>query len=337
MKTASYWHPESAGAVRCDLCPHRCGIAPGKTGICGVRENRAGTLAALTYFVTSSMALDPIEKKPLYHFHPGSTSFSFGTFGCTFSCRCCQNFTISKEFSRREFAQQNLTAVEAIAAVRKQSSDAAITQFSGVSYTYNEPTLWIETILELAPQVRALGLTNVMVTNGFINPEPLRDLLQYVDAFNIDLKAFDDEFYKTYCGGRLAPVLAAIKQAAAGAHVELTTLVIPTLNDSDRHFTELRDWIANEVGPRTPVHLSRYFPTYKLALPPTPEETLLRARDILAQRLAYVYLGNIGAEQDTVCAGCGTLVIKRRGYSARRVGLNERGQCSHCGAAVAVC
>jgi pyruvate formate lyase activating enzyme len=204
-----------------------------------------------------------------------------------------------------------------------------------VAYTYSEPIVWAETVLDVAPLVRERGFKNVLVTNGFVSPEPLEAMLGYVDALNIDLKSFDDAFYRKYCGARLAPVLATIERAARSAHVELTTLVIPTLNDDPEQVTRLRDWVVDTVGPDTPMHISRYFPTYKLSIPPTPPETLYRIRDLLAERLNYVYVGNLGEEQDTKCAACGALVIARRGYSTRTPGLASGGTCAHCGAAVA--
>jgi len=225
-KIADFWHEKDALSVQCELCPHNCIIKNGLKGICGVRENRNGTLFALNYFVASSSGIDPIEKKPLYHFYPGSSILSLGSFGCNFSCKFCQNYTISKEFS-----------------------------------------------------AFALGLKNVFVTNGFINPGPLDKFLTFADAFNIDLKAITDDFYRKQCGGKIHPVLETIKTVSKIAHLELTTLVIPTLNDSTDDFIKLRDWIADEVGENVPVHLSRYYPMYKLSIPPTPVETLYKARD----------------------------------------------------------
>ena len=286
--TAKYWHILEGKNIKCDLCPHKCKLSPGQSGICQVRENRDGELVSLNYFVASSMAVDPIEKKPLHNFYPGSKILSFGTYGCNFSCQFCQNYTISKEFPVLRLEKPNLSKEKFIEYLEELDTKN-LNDFVGVAYTYSEPTVWAETILELAPIVRSMGLKNVMVTNGFINPEPLEDFLEFTDAFNIDLKAFDDDFYKKYSGGRLQPVLETIKIASKKAHVELTNLIIPTLNDSDEHFVKLRDWVAEEVGIKTPVNLSSYYPTYKMNLPQTPHKTVIRAREILKEKLINVY------------------------------------------------
>jgi pyruvate formate lyase activating enzyme len=299
-----------------------------------VRENTAGELKSLNYCSVSSSGIDPIEKKPLYHFFPGSGILSFGTFGCNLACQCCQNFRIAKEFQREALEAYRVTVPEMLKGLDRHSS-GNLNEFCGVAYTYSEPIVWAETVLDAAPLVRERGFKNVLVTNGFVSPEPLEAMLEYVDALNIDLKSFDDAFYRKYCGARLAPVLETIERAARSAHVELTTLVIPTLNDDPEQVTRLRDWVVDTVGPDTPMHISRYFPTYKLSIPPTPPDTLYRIRDLLAERLNYVYVGNLGEEQDTKCAACGALVIARRGYSTRTPGLASDGTCAHCGAAVA--
>ncbi len=283
-----YWHNFEGKIILCDLCPHKCKLLPGQLGICKVRENRDGKLVSLNYFVASSMAVDPIEKKPLRKFYPGSKILSFGTYGCNFSCQFCQNYTISKEFPGSQLETPNFTK-EFFVKNLEELDTKNLNDFVGVAYTYSEPTVWAETILELGPIVRNMGLKNVIVTNGFINQKPLEDFLEFTDAFNIDLKAFDDDFYKKYSGGRLQPVLETIKTASKKAHVELTNLIIPTLNDSDEHFMKLRDWVAEEVGIETPVHLSSYYPTYKMNLPRTPHETILRAHKILKQKLVNIY------------------------------------------------
>jgi len=330
-KVAEFWHKKDVLSVQCRLCPHNCVIPNGQKGACGVRENINGKLFTLNYFVGSSSGTDPIEKKPLYHFYPGSSILSMGTFGCNFSCKFCQNSTISKEFPSSCLAKPNFTKNEIINKLSIQAEKKDLFSFVGLAYTYNEPTIWAETILELGPVVRKLGLKNVFVTNGFINPEPLKKFLEFGDAFNIDLKAITDDFYRNQCGGRISPVLETIKTVSKIAHLELTTLVIPTLNDSTEDFIKLRDWVANEVGEETPVHLSRYYPMYKLSIPPTPVETLYKARDILKEKIKYVYIGNTGEEQNTYCAKCGELVIKRTGYSTRLIELNKDGTCIKCG------
>ena len=336
MTTAKYWQGTDGGVVHCDLCPHQCTIGPGKTGICGVRENRGGTLIARNYYVASSTGLDPIEKKPLYHFFPGSQILSFGTYGCNLACSCCQNFSIAKEFPRASLDSPNFSRSRVAEMLGDCGKSHSLHEFCGVAYTYSEPMVWIETVLDLAPMVHGKGFKNVLVTNGFVCQKPLDDVLEHTDALNIDLKAFDDGFYRKNCGGRLAPVLDTIKAAARRAHVELTTLVIPTLNDSDKHAIGLRDWIAGETGADTPVHLSRYFPMYKQTLPATSETTLQRIHDLLREKLHYVYMGNVGGHQDTRCAKCNAVAIRRQGYSTRRVGLKENGACAACGGKIVI-
>ena len=330
-KIADFWFKINDDSVKCTLCPHNCIIKNGQKGACGVRENISGELLSLNYFVASSGGLDPIEKKPLYHFYPGSSILSIGSFGCNLSCKFCQNYTISKEFSPSKLASSNFTKKEIINSLVKNAEQNDLLAFSGVAYTYNEPTVSAETILELGPAVRELGLKNVFVTNGFINPGPLEKFLEFGDAFNIDLKAITDDFYHKQCGAKLSPVLETIKTVSKSAHLELTTLVIPGLNDSTEDFIKLRDWIADEIGKNTPVHLSRYYPMYKLSIPSTPVDTLYKARDILKEKINYVYIGNIGSEQNTYCSKCGELVVERTGYSTRIVALNKNGACEKCG------
>jgi len=328
---AAYWHSGDGGTVECDLCPHGCVISPGRRGICGVRENRAGALVSLNYFVASSCAMDPIEKKPLYHFFPGSRILSIGTYGCNLACKCCQNHQIAKNFSATQLGKPNITT-ETLLAELPATPQAC----GGMAYTYNEPSVWFETVREVAQAVHARGLKNVLVTNGYICAAPLAELLEVIDAFNIDLKAFDEQVYKTHCGGKLAPVLATIAAAAARAHVELTVLIVPGVNDDDAQLRAMRDWICGQCGPRTPLHLSRYFPMHRMTTPATPAATLARAHALMREKLAYVYVGNTGEEQDTHCADCGTLVIQRRGYHTRTVGLRPDGACAKCGARVAL-
>ena len=207
MQTALFWQILDNNFVRCLLCPHQCTVAPGKTGICAVRENRAGTLVSLNYMVVSGNVIDPIEKKPLYHFFPGSQILSFGTFGCNLSCNCCQNYTISKEFPASRLGSPNISVEDIQRSLVRLSEQHSLAEFCGLAYTYTEPTVWAETVLALSPIVRNFGLKNVFVTNGFISREPLAAFLEYADACNIDLKVFDDDVYRTYFGGQLQPVL----------------------------------------------------------------------------------------------------------------------------------
>lgn len=283
MKEALYYEKLGGGIVRCHLCPQECRIAPGARGGCGVRKNEAGTLCSEVYGRTTGISLDPIEKKPLYRFHPGEYILSLGTKGCNLHCAFCQNWHISQDPA---VPTEPVTAADVIARAKAAGS-------FGIAYTYNEPFIWYEFVLETARAAKKAGLANVLVTNGFVNLPPLEEMLPVIDAMNIDLKSFNDEFYRKVCGARLAPVLEVIKRSVRSCHVELTTLVIPTLNDSDDELTRLVDWIAENAGREVPLHLSRYFPCYRMDLPPTPLETLRRAERIARAKLAHVYLGNV--------------------------------------------
>jgi pyruvate formate lyase activating enzyme len=323
MKEALFYEKADGGKVNCRLCPHMCtGIADGKTGLCRVRKNVAGGLCSLVYGEVTSVNLDPVEKKPLYHFHPGSDILSIGTWGCNFRCEFCQNWQISQ----RQAATESLS-VERIASLAGR--DGSI----GVAYTYNEPTIWFEFVFDCAVKVRELGLKNVLVTNGFINREPAEKWLPYIDALNIDIKSMDDEFYRVHTGGRLAPVLAAAVQAKKTTHVEITNLVIPTLNDTDDHFERLGKWVAENLGRSTPLHLSAYFPRHRLKVAATPLETLERAYGICRKRLDNVYLGNVEGStgRDTLCSSCGAVLIARLGYVTEMKNL-EGHKCGRCGA-----
>jgi len=322
MKEAAYYEKRGDGKVHCHLCPHQCVIADGKTGLCRVRRNQGGTLYSEIYEQVTSIAMDPIEKKPLYHFHPGTSILSIGTRGCNFACPFCQNWGISQ-------ADASTSALPARGAVQAAQREGSI----GIAYTYNEPLIWFEYVIETARLAREAGLANVLVSNGYVSPEPFDELLPYIDAINMDIKSIRPEFYKTLCRGTLEPVLANARTAAARTHLEITNLLIPGHNDSEAEFRELASWIAAELGPQTPTHLSAYFPRYKLQAPPTPVETLETAYAIFAEQLHYVYLGNCYSEvgSATRCRQCGTKLISRRGYNIRTVGL--RGSCcAHCGA-----
>jgi pyruvate formate lyase activating enzyme len=282
LKEALYWQ-KAGDKVHCRLCPHECKIVNGITGICGVRRNIDGKLYSLVYGETTSVSLDPIEKKPLYHYHPGEHILSLGTKGCNFKCPFCQNWAISQD---TEASTENVTPEWAVKKAKECKS-------FGIAYTYNEPFIWYEFVLDTAKLARKEGLENVLVTNGYVNPEPLEEILPFIDAMNIDLKSINDEFYRTVCRGSIEPVLNTIKRSAKECHVELTNLVIPGLNDSDDDFTRLAGWIYENVGAEVPLHFSRYFPCYKFEQPPTPVETLKRAEKIAKKKLKYVHLGNI--------------------------------------------
>lgn len=283
MREALFYKKIKDFGVECLLCPHHCVIKEAKTGICGSRANQGGRLCSLNYGKVASVSMDPIEKKPLYHFHPGEMIFSVGSTGCNLSCSFCQNWQISKDVSAptREWSPRDIVEE----AKRKGSF--------GIAFTYNEPFVWYEFVRETAILGRACGLKNVLVTNGFVEREPLREILGLIDAMNIDLKSIREAFYHRVCSGRLEPVLATIKEASRSCHVELTNLIIPTLNDSEEDLKDLVDWVSDNLGEEVPLHFSRYFPCYQMTISATPRQTLERAAVIARKKLKYVYLGNI--------------------------------------------
>ncbi|MDK2800299.1 MAG: pyruvate formate lyase activating enzyme [Clostridiales bacterium] len=283
MKEAMYYNKIEDKKVHCYLCPHNCRIAPGKVGICRVRENRDGILYSLNYGKVSSAAMDPIEKKPLYHFYPGSDILSVGSFGCNLTCSFCQNWSIAHKVPHTD----SVTAEQLIKTAQEHKNCI------GIAYTYNEPSIWYEYVYETAVKAKEAGLKNVLVTNGYISQQPLKDILPYIDAMNIDVKGFTNEYYTTICGGTLEEVKKTVEIAALLCHIEVTTLVVPDLNDSIREIRELSQWIAG-INPRIPLHLTRYFPNYKMTdRHPTPVETLYKAREEAEKYLTYVHLGNV--------------------------------------------
>ena len=323
------WYEKGAERrVRCRLCPHECKIAEGKKGICRTRTNAGGRLELLNYGEYTAFGLDPIEKKPLYHFYPGSGILSIGGKGCNFTCSFCQNCDISQgDPPTRRIGPEELAA-EVIGRM-----DRSI----GLAYTYNEPFIWFEFIRDSAPPIRKAGGKIALVTNGFVNPAPLAELIPLIDAMNVDLKAFDDEFYVKYCGGRIEPVKETIAAAVrAGVHVEVTLLLIPTLNDDRMRLREQAAWLAS-LSKDIPFHISRYFPCHRMDLPPTPAPTIGSARETAMEFLNYVYVGNVGEAEGarTKCPSCGKTVIERHGYRTELTGL-DGASCAHCGAAVAV-
>ncbi|HHY46330.1 MAG TPA: AmmeMemoRadiSam system radical SAM enzyme [Firmicutes bacterium] len=328
MKEARYYERvDTQDAVRCLLCPKRCFIRPGASGLCRTRKNVEGKLYSTIYGEYTSIALDPMEKKPLYHFYPGSTVLSLGTRGCNLLCKFCQNWEISQGNAPTEHIEPG-----EITALAKKYRDRA--RCVGIAYTYSEPVVWYEFVTDTARLAHEEGLRNVLVTNGEINPEPLDELLPYIDAMNIDVKGFRDEFYRKICGGSLEPVLKTVELAARKCHVEVTNLIIPGLNDSPGEIAELVDWLSG-LGDHIPIHFSRYFPNYKLDLPPTPLETLRMAGEIARKKLKYVYLGNVREPggNDTFCYRCGRVVIKRVGFQIAERHL-ENGSCEYCGARI---
>jgi pyruvate formate lyase activating enzyme len=309
-------------------------ISEGKTGICKVRRNRGGVLIAETWGIISSMHLDPVEKKPLYHFYPGKAVLSIGSVGCNMHCQCCQNWQIS-QVSVPEFqiSQQVLPSEILNTALNEVNN-------IGVAYTYNEPSMWYEYMKDIAEIVHSHGLKNIMVSNGYISEKPLQNLIPFMDAFNIDLKGFSDSFYRRFTGASLEPVLkslVAIRES--GKHLELTTLIVPGQNDEIETFEKMIDWIVAELGNETVLHLSRYHPAYKYIEEPMAGENMAVFLDIAHKKLPYVYAGNIslGDYSDTHCGKCHQRVIKRHGYRVDIININQKGECIHCGNKIIVC
>lgn len=322
MREAELYNKMPGKAVSCFLCQRRCYIKEGELGFCRVRENRKGTLSSLNYGKCVACAVDPIEKKPYYHFAPGSPVFSFAAAGCNFRCEHCQNWEISqpKGIMGHDMPPQMLVEM------------ALKTKSHGIAYTYTEPTIFYEYAKDTALLARGKGLYNVFVTNGYMTPETIATL-SWLDAARIDLKAFDDKFYRDVCGGaHLEPVLKSIKLLHAKMHIEIITLLIPTLNDSNDEIRALSQWVAG-LGRDIPLHFTAYYPANRMTLPPTPVETLSRARKIaMEEGLNYVYTGNRPGDEgeSTYCPKCRRCVVKRVGFELGEM-LLEDGRCSECG------
>jgi len=319
--------------VRCDLCSHRCVMDEGERGTCGVRENQNGILQTLVYGKLIASHIDPIEKKPLFHYMPGSLSFSVATVGCNLKCRFCQNADIAQMPSDHHGQiLGDYVAPEAVVIAAEKNNCASI------SYTYTEPTIYFEFALETAKIAATKGIKNVFVTNGYMTAEALQMVHPYLDAANVDLKAFTNDFYKEQCGAKLEPVKETLKQMKSlDIFVEVTTLIIPGLNDDQQELKNLAEFIANELSPETPWHISRFHPTYKLLdRPPTPVATLIQAREIgIRAGLKYVYTGNVPGEngENTFCWKCGELLIDRMGFQVRK-NLIQNSSCFQCGATI---
>lgn len=313
--------------VRCSLCPHNCLIPEGKTGFCGVRKNEKGKLYTLVYGRVIASSLDPIEKKPLYHFYPGSKAYSIATIGCNFKCLNCQNADISQIQNR--INPLDATRVEPEDVVNSAMKEKA----KSIAYTYTEPTIFYEFAYDTAELAAKKGLKNVLISNGYINKEPLETIMPFIDAANIDLKFFSDDLYRQVCSGSLQPVLDTIKLLKKhGVWVEVTTLIIPGYNDDNGHLSKIAKYIA-EIDEEIPWHVSAFFPTFKMTdIEPTARRVLFRAREIgLSSGLKYVYCGNVYADEaeDTYCQGCKKIVINRSGYQLTGYHIKDS-KCEFC-------
>ena len=334
MKMEAYLYKSlEENKVRCHLCAHRCVIKDSRRGICGVRENQGGVLQTLVYGKLIARHIDPIEKKPLYHFLPGTLSYSIATVGCNFKCRFCQNADIAQmpADQRGMIIGDPATPEQVVAAALRGNCRS-------IAYTYTEPTVFFEFAYETARRAHAEDIRNVFVTNGYMSSEALEMIHPYLDAANVDLKAFGDKYYKDLCGAKLEPVKQTLRlMKSLGIFVEVTTLIVPGLNDDSHELAQLAKFLVDDLGPDTPWHISRFHPTYRLTdRPPTPTATLLSARDIgLQAGLRYVYTGNVPGQEseNTFCYQCGRMLIERWGFRIRRYEI-ESGRCRYCQASI---
>lgn len=331
MKTARYWTAAENGAVQCDLCPHRCRIAEGQRGRCHVRLNQGGVLIAETWGHPVAMQVDPIEKKPLNHFLPGSRVLSLGTLGCNLSCRFCQNWELSHPDRKRASTGKTI--------LPEDVAQLALTRgIPSVAATYNEPTVWAEYALDIADACHEKGVRMVAVSSGYFAEASRLDFFSKMDAANVDLKSFRDDFYRRLCGARLAPVLETLLciRRETSCWLEVTTLLIPGENDSEAELDELTAWVAEHLGEGTPLHFSAFHPDGEMEdVPRTPSATMRRARErAFANGLRHVYIGNMVGEPEwtaTFCQSCGARLVTREGFSAEQGGLDPAGACAQCG------
>jgi pyruvate formate lyase activating enzyme len=326
MQDALFYKQIENQRVQCHICPHRCLIEPGQNGLCHTRKNEGGKLYTRSYGILSAISTDPIEKKPLYHFYPGKDILSIGSYGCNLSCDFCQNCNIS-QIDDITLSGGSFRDPEDIVSKADQHRNNI-----GLAYTYNEPTVYFEFMIRCATLVRERKMRNVMVTNGYINPEPLDELLPFMDAFNIDLKSFSNKFYKNRSGASLRPVLETISRVARSeSHLELTFLIIPGHNDNEQEWKEMLRWIADHCGRDIVLHVSRYYPRYKMYKPSTPLSTIEKFLDMARPQLDYVYPGNTPQlDNHSYCPSCGNLLVERYYYNSSVKGIGSDGCCSRC-------
>jgi pyruvate formate lyase activating enzyme len=328
-----YWHALPDGRVQCDLCPRACKIHEGQRGLCFVRGCEDGRIKLFTYGRSSGFCVDPIEKKPLNHFLPGTSVLSFGTAGCNLACKFCQNWDMSK-------SREMDTLADAASPIQlaKTAHDLGC---ASIAFTYNDPIIFFEYAIDVAKACHEQGIRTVAVTAGYVSSEPRREFFAHMDAANVDLKSFSDDFYYRLCGARLAPILETLKyiKHETNTWLELTTLLIPGENDSDQELHALTDWICRELGPDVPLHFSAFHPDWKmLDRPQTPAATLTRARKIgLGNGLHYVYTGNVRDIDggSTYCTACNDRIIERDGYRIARYRVTSDGHCKSCGTTIA--
>lgn len=319
MRESMFYKKESNNRVECNLCPQNCKIANGKYGFCRGRKNENGKLYSENYGMITSLAMDPIEKKPLYHFYPGHYILSAGSYGCNLRCTFCQNWEISQQLIDGKYLEPE----KFVDIAKNQPMNL------GIAYTYNEPFIWYEYVYDTSKIAKRNNLKNVLVTNGFANHDPLKEILPYIDAINIDVKGFTNEYYHRICSGKLEDVIKTVELASKYCHVEVTTLLVTGENDNLEEIENLCKWLST-VNIDIPLHFSRYFPQYKLRNPPTPSETLKNARNIAKKYLHYVYIGNAkNFDNNTYCPKCGNLLIKRDN-TINVVGI-KKNKCSNCG------
>ena len=327
-----YWHRLDDGRIQCDLCPRECRLKEGQQALCFVRARQNDQMVLTTYGRSSGFCVDPIEKKPLNHFLPGTAVLSFGTAGCNLACKYCQNWDMSKSREMDKLAAQ--ASPERIAEVAEELGCRS------VAYTYNDPVIFLEYAVDTAEACHERGIKSVAVTAGYINPEARQEFFAHMDAANIDLKGFTEDFYVKLTGGHLQPVLDTLEYVKKETDVwlEITTLLIPGHNDSDDEIKRMTEWIAETLGPEVPLHFTAFHPDYKMRdVPPTPPETLTRARRLaMAQGLHFVYTGNVHDREggSTWCPNCGALLIERDWYQLGHWGLDEKGHCAGCGTAI---
>jgi len=326
MKKVKYFTNIDSEIVRCELCPHRCELKKGKVGVCNVRKNVEGELLALNYGKFVSISIDPIEKKPLYHFYPGEKILSVASYGCNFKCDWCQNWAISQEVpSYEEYSVNDL-----IEMINNK-------ELKMIAFTYSEPLMWYEYIYDFARKIKSSkpDFKIVLVSNGYINKKPLLDLVEYIDGFNLDIKGMSNDVYKKYIGGSLEPVLETAKILYNhDVHIEITDLLVTDINDSEKDVENLSKWIVENFDDGIPLHLSRYYPNYQMKNKATPEKRILTGYKIAKKYLKYVYVGNIMLDDkfiNTYCPNCGNLIIERYYTRIKIRGLTGELKCSNCG------